>query len=100
MKYAKSKRGTYRRSDLGQFYMNAHPGCEVCGHPAEELHHILTRKSGGPDEEWNWLALCKYCHNGFHSIGRYSFALRFPIVHDKIRDACARLGRTFNREGK
>ena len=100
MKYAKSKRGAYKRSSEGQFYMNAHADCEVCGHPAEELHHLITRKSGGPDEPWNWLALCRYCHAGFHSIGRYSFALRYPQVYDKIKSVCEKMGRTFDKEGK
>ena len=97
MKYGKAKGKAYKRSDLGTFYMNAHPLCETCDHPSEELHHIISRKSGGADEEWNWLALCKYCHAGFHSIGRYSFAMRYPSATAKIKDACERVGRVFNK---
>jgi 5-methylcytosine-specific restriction endonuclease McrA len=97
VKYTKSKRGNYRRSEMATFYLNAHPKCETCDHTAEEIHHIISRKSGGPDEEWNWLALCKYCHAGFHSIGRYSFAVRYPSATAKIKDACERAGRVFNK---
>ena len=100
MKYPKKKGRPYRRSDLMQFYLNAHPNCETCGHPTEEGHHIITRKSGGPEEEWNYLALCKVCHMVFHSIGRYSFALRYPVVYDKIKEACEKMGRVFNKGEK
>ena len=67
-------------------------------HIANSVHRAAYIKI--PDEEWNWLALCRYCHAGFHSIGRYSFALRYPIVHDKIKSACEKMGRTFDKEGK
>jgi 5-methylcytosine-specific restriction endonuclease McrA len=97
MKYGKSKRGSYRRSELGQFYVNRNPACEICGHTTEELHHIISRKTGGLEEEWNYLALCRYCHNGFHSIGRYSFAVRYPSVYDKIKTACENMGRVFDK---
>jgi 5-methylcytosine-specific restriction endonuclease McrA len=97
LKYGKSKRGTYRRSELMQFYINAHPYCETCGHITEEGHHIISRKTDGPEEDWNYLALCRVCHMVFHSIGRYSFAQRYPVVRDKIEQACLKMGRTFDK---
>ena len=84
------------RSDAAQFYLNAHRICEACHLiDAQEVHHILTRASGGPDENWNFLALCKYDHNGFHDQGRRSFAERFPHLADKIKEACKTGGRKF-----
>lgn len=99
MNYYKSKRKPYKRSDAGTIYINLHPTCEACeGWKTEELHHILSRRSGGPDEEWNWLALCKACHLVFHSVGRASFAKRYPWLEDKIKAACDKMGRKFDKE--
>ena len=97
MNYYKKKGKPYRRSAEGTLYMNLHPYCEACGYHAEELHHILTRRSGGADEEYNWLALCKVCHHIYHDIGRVSFAERFPACEAKIVSACEKAGRKFNK---
>lgn len=98
MTYYKKKGKPYRRSEEGTLYMNLHPYCEACGNwQSEELHHILSRRSGGPDEDWNWLALCKACHLVFHTVGRYSFTLRYPACEEKIKAACATMGRKFNK---
>ena len=77
--------------------MNLHPSCEACGFPSEQLHHILSRRSGGPDIEWNWMALCACCHANFHQLGRFSFARRYPVTMEKIRAACEHLGRKFDK---
>lgn len=79
--------------------MNLHPYCEACGFKSEELHHILSRRSGGPDEEWNWLALCKVCHRCFHDFGRAKFCDRFPHLVAKVRAACDKIGRVFDKRG-
>ena len=80
--------------------MNAHPECEACGFPSEELHHIISRRSGGLDEEWNWLALCKVCHSIFHNSGRVTFCKRFPHLEDKVKAACDAMGRVFDKGAK
>lgn len=95
MKYGKSKRGPYKRSDMAQFYFNAHPACEACGFPSQDLHHIITRKTGGEEEDFNYLALCKVCHMVWHNIGRVSFATRYPHLMPKIKEACEKQGRRF-----
>jgi 5-methylcytosine-specific restriction endonuclease McrA len=97
MSFYKKKGKAYRRSDAGTLYLNLHPHCEACGFPSEQLHHILSRRSGGPDEEWNWMALCKCCHNNFHALGRASFAERYLATMDRIVLACERMGRKFNK---
>jgi len=80
--------------------MNAHSDCEACAFPSEELHHIITRRSGGLDEDFNWLALCKGCHLLFHSLGRASFCKRYPHLEAKVREACDMMGRVFDKGTK
>jgi 5-methylcytosine-specific restriction endonuclease McrA len=74
--------------------MNLHTVCECCGIvESRELHHIVTRSTGGQDEDWNYLALCTVCHHTFHYLGRKSFAARYPHLADKIKEAVIRQGR-------
>ena len=40
-------------------------GCEVCGRPASDIHHIQPRGMGGSkfrDTADNLIALCRFCH--------------------------------------
>lgn len=97
MKYGKAKGKAYKRSDTMQFYLNRNPCCEVCNAFPVEGHHIITRKTGGAEADWNYLALCKVCHAVFHMVGRHSFALRYPAVYDKIKEACEKSGRVFDK---
>lgn len=77
--------------------------CVICGKPHAQCHEIVTRGAGGPREEWNTLLLCADHHTmgpyAFHRIGRYTFAMLYPWVYDKIKEACRRAGKTF-RKGK
>ena len=94
MNYPRPKTPRGRRSDAMQFYMNAHVGCEACGIvQSQEGHHILTRATGGPEEDWNFLALCHVCHYVWHNIGRKAFAERYPHLAPKIKEAVKRGGR-------
>lgn len=59
--------------DLGKLLMSElkeaismEQGCACCGAPSDELHHIRTKKSGGPDKEWNLLPVCRGCHRRIH----------------------------------
>lgn len=99
MKYGKAKGKAYKRSDMMQFYINTHPFCEVCGASPVQGHHIITRKTGGAEENWNYLSLCRIDHQLFHMIGRYAFAKRFPQFFDKIKLACEKSGRIFDKRG-
>jgi len=77
-------------------YMNIHPACESCGIiESREYHHILSRATGGPSEDWNALALCVSCHQVFHMNGRKTFCARFPKLEAKVKAACQKLGRKF-----
>jgi hypothetical protein len=77
-------------------YRLAHPICEACQIAASECtHHIVTEKSGGPTEDWNFLALCFFCHTpGIHQLGNARFIERYPHVGPKIVAARLRMGRT------
>src|SRR5208282_372383 len=87
--YSKPKRPRSRRSDQGQFYMNAHPNCEACQIvESHDLHHIITRATDGAEEDYNYLALCVVCHNTWHFVGRKAFAVRYQHLSSKIQEAC------------
>lgn len=46
-------------------FLNAHPICAHCGHPAEVVDHITPHR-GIYDLMWdhdNWQPLCKKCHD-------------------------------------
>ena len=96
MKYGKAKHPYSRRTDQAQFYFNAHPYCEACRLvEARDLHHIITRATGGAEENENYLSLCSVCHTTWHNIGRRAFAARYPHLEAKIQEACKRQGRKF-----
>lgn len=50
--------------------------CVVCSAQATDMHHIKTRKSGGSDDPWNLMPLCRMHHQETHRIGAASFALK------------------------
>lgn len=76
-------------------YREAHPRCEACRlEPSSDTHHINSEGSGGPSEDWNFLALCQVCHIGiFHTGGWKKFCDRFPHLAGKIVAARMRMGR-------
>ena len=78
-----------------QVYRAKYPRCEACGtEETRDCHHIVSEKSGGPAEEWNFLALCYFCHvPGFHTLGWKRFCDRFPHLAGKITVARIKMGR-------
>jgi 5-methylcytosine-specific restriction endonuclease McrA len=63
--------------------------CIVCFEEGENkvcLHHVKTRKSGGPNESWNLMPLCQSCHNEVHMIGLNSFSQRYHQVKAWLLD--------------
>lgn len=59
--------------DLGGFRLSyqAHEPCVMCGTTMTQrcYHHVLSRKSGGPDLPWNLMPLCLADHNLIHAKG-------------------------------
>ena len=53
--------------------------CIVTG-KAAELHHVKTRGSGGPDEEWNLVPVSRLIHSLWHSRGNTYMARTYPII--------------------
>jgi 5-methylcytosine-specific restriction endonuclease McrA len=40
--------------------------CEICGKPAQDLHHIIYKSQQGKDELNNIIALCREDHEKAH----------------------------------
>ncbi len=57
--------------------------CEVCGKPANDIHHITPRSLGGSDEPVNLIALCRVSNDVNEKKG----------CHDKA--ACGKLTKDF-----
>lgn len=53
--------------------------CVICGKSSDPCH-IKTRGSGGPDEEWNLLPMCRLHHIEQGQIGWHTFAKKHPII--------------------
>jgi len=54
--------------------------CIACGKSPTEHHHFKTRGSGGTDDHWNLLELCRLHHQEIHKIGRGKFIDKHPKV--------------------
>ena len=40
--------------------------CVLCGCPANDVHHVIFRSHGGPDDINNCVCLCRPCHEMAH----------------------------------
>jgi hypothetical protein len=59
--------------------------CLACGHPPpSEVHHIKTRGSGGGDEFFNVMPVCRGCHQAWHKMGMQSFIQRHGSVQQYL----------------
>lgn len=93
------KRKTRRGDDaeLRREWAAEHLDCAACwsgwrafGH-ATEVHHILGGRFGRPDARWNYLSLCRECHDRLQG-GRRNVAICLRLkaesnVEDYDRDA-------------
>ena len=41
--------------------------CQICGRPTQDVHHITSRGSGGPDSVENCIGLCREHHSMAHN---------------------------------
>lgn len=54
--------------------------CVVCSRTGSDPHHVKSKGSGGPDEEWNLMPLCRIHHTEIHKIGSATFSLKYNNV--------------------
>jgi len=95
--------GTYSGAED---YRERHPLCEACGkfllhtdnegtlRHAGQLAHIVSKGSGGPDRDSNWLVLCSACHvageegeASQHQAGWESLLEKAPHLRKKVERA-------------
>ena len=60
--------------------------CLVCNKSPVDVAHIKTRGSGGSDEEWNLMPLCREHHTEQHKIGIVTFTNKYYSVHYWLAD--------------
>lgn len=54
--------------------------CLVCSKLGVDVAHVKTRGSGGLDDEFNLMPLCRAHHTLQHAIGILSFVRQNPVV--------------------
>lgn len=60
--------------------------CLACGSTPTDIAHIRSRGSGGKDELFNIIPLCRRDHISQHRLGWYSFARGFPYVMRSLKE--------------
>ncbi len=68
--------------NLLDFYRNRR--CDICGMKPVDPAHIKTRGSGGPDEHWNLMSLCRVHHTEQGQLGFYKMAKKYPFFAQMI----------------
>lgn len=58
--------------------------CIICGDPSERCH-IKSRGSGGGDEEWNIMHLCREHHIEQHKRGWLGFSSVYPVAREELQ---------------
>jgi len=59
--------------------------CLCCGYPGpSDAHHIKSKGSGGGDDAWNVIPLCRGCHQEIHRVGFESFLDKYPHVLEHL----------------
>ena len=80
MKHSKPKRKTNR--DLLDRIKTQH--CFICGNWPSDPCHIKSVGSGGPDETWNVVPMCRFHHTEQHAIGWVSMWSKYVIIRMKL----------------
>lgn len=58
--------------------------CLSCGNKTVDPHHIKTRGSGGGDQMWNLMPLCRQHHSEVHQIGLLKFSTKYFNVSNYL----------------
>jgi len=58
--------------------------CAVCDGdwPMLDVDHVKTFASGGTDEAYNCMTLCRFCHIQKGTIGTVSMSKKYPRYHN------------------
>lgn len=59
-------------------------GCLICSSRRIDICHIKTRGSGGNNEPWNIMKMCREHHTEQHALGWWRFANKYPIVMKEL----------------
>lgn len=70
--------------------------CLICNSSQTDKCHIKSRGSGGKDDNWNLIYMCRFHHTAQHQYGWKKFTEEFPIVGDKLKE----MGWEFNEHNK
>lgn len=54
--------------------------CLCCNNRTVDVHHIKTRGSGGGDDMWNLMPLCRMHHSEVHRLGLIKFSRKYINV--------------------
>ena len=68
-----------RKSDENILKVYRKARCCICGLRRCDPAHIKTRGSGGPDEHWNLIALCRAHHTEQGQIGFWKMCEKYPF---------------------
>lgn len=72
--------------------------CLVCNRDHADRAHVKTRGSGGSDEEWNIMLLCRIHHIEQHKIGIITFIEKYPAVKREIETKGWKVVELFGRK--
>lgn len=56
--------------------------CLICKRPASEMHHLKHRATGGTDDDFNVIPICRYDHVRIHAIGLKAVASKCKDLTD------------------
>ncbi|WP_353737445.1 HNH endonuclease signature motif containing protein [Microcystis sp. M061S2] len=55
----------------------------ACGKDGpSDVHHVKTRGSGGGDDYWNVMPLCRVHHTEWHKIGMQQMIAKHPAINE------------------
>jgi len=60
--------------------------CLICGKLESDKHHVKTRGSGGGEDTWNKILLCRKHHIEIHSTGIISFARKYYVFKEFLEN--------------
>jgi hypothetical protein len=63
-----------------------------------ERHHLKTRGSGGTDDDWNILHICRTHHVEIHAIGFVRFFEKYPNIQNLVESRGWKIENIFGKQ--